>query len=271
MKWTIISILILLVSCKTTNTLENNPKSIQIDSTKKIDIVILDTIPIKETPEEIVSEMIILRRNNNIGADPQTQTKLIKTHEKETNLQVIDKTTTSKLDTNWGWISYSVPEKMKVQKSYSIKVRISKKTSGQNKAILILGEDDPINNKDYPSIATIEDIRVSGEMTAELRGDNQWFSIVQLSSPIQDIDTSTYTEWEWVVVPKRGGQSPLKLVIKVKKLNKDIIVFNKTIGIKSNIPVNIESFFEKYWQWIMTTIIIPIFLFFWNKRRKRGK
>lgn len=273
MKWFIITLTLFIVSCSPPNTIENNTESIELDTTKKIDIVELDTITkINQIEnEEIVSEMIILRRNEITHSDIATQTKLISTHQKKTGLKIIDKTTGVKLDTNWGWISYSVPEQMKVKRSYSVKVRISKKTDGQNKAILILGQDDPIDDNDYPSIAVIEDIRVSGEMSAELRGSGDWFKIVPLSTQSQDIDTSTYTEWEWRIDPIRAGKSALKLVIKVKKINKDIIVFNKTIGIKSNIPVNIGSFFDKYWQWLLTTIVIPVFLFFWNKRRKRRR
>ena len=136
---------------------------------------------------------------------------------------------------------------------------------------MILGNDDFINNPQYESVATIDDIKVSGEMSADLRGDSEAFNIVALSTPVQNIDNESYTEWEWIVTPKKSGETPLKLVIKLKDLNKDIIVFNKNIKIKSNLPIVVEGFFEKYWQWLMTTIIIPIFLYFWNRKRKKTK
>lgn len=194
----------------------------------------------------------------------------IERHERKTKLTVVDRTSNLKTaDTSHGWIAYSVPEEMKVAKSYSIKVRISKKTSGQNKADLILGNHDAINNSDLLSIATIEDVKVSGEMSAELRADEGTFLIKALSTPVQNIDNESYTEWEWIVIPQKSGKSPLKLVIKVKELNKDIIVFNKSIKIQRNVSVAVEGFFEKYWQWLMTTIIIPIFLYFWNRKKKK--
>jgi hypothetical protein len=195
------------------------------------------------------------------------QIRLIENHEKKTQLKVIDRTAT-KEDANKGWIAYSVAEEMKVQKSYTVKVRISKK-NGQSKAELILGNDDAINNPDYPSIAMIEDVKVSGEMSAELRGDSDDFKIVSLSTLTQNIDDESYTEWEWIVTPLKSGENPLKLVVKLKDFNKDIVVFNRSIKVKSNVPVAVEGFFDKYWQWIMTTIIIPIFLYFWNRKKKR--
>ena len=241
---------------ETSDTLQNN-------ELKSEDLVINDSLQ---------SEMILvneLKRSPYENIEYKDKVRLIERHEKKTQLQVIDRTSTVS-DSNKGWIAYSVPEEMKVAKSYSIKVRISKK-NGQSKADLILGSEDAINNPNYSSIAMIEDVKVSGEMSAELRGDTDEFKIVSLSTSNQNIDDESYTEWEWIVTPLKDGESPLKLVIKLKDLNKDIIVFNKTIKIKSNIPVVVEGFFEKYWQWIMTTIIIPIFLYFWNRKRKEKK
>lgn len=206
------------------------------------------------------------------NVDKRDVIKQIEKHEKKTNLKVVD--ATSKLkenDTTSGWIAYSVPEEMKVAKTYSVKVRISKKSGSQTKADLILGSADAINNPSLPSVATIEDVKVSGEMSAELRADAGAFDIKALSTPVQNIDNESYTEWEWVVTPKKSGDSPLKLIIRVKDLNKDIVVFNKNIKIKKNVTVAVGGFFEKYWQWLMTTIIIPIFIYFWNRKKKKTK
>lgn len=217
----------------------------------------------------IVYEKNEVEEYNRIKLDEQQVIKRIEKHENKTQLKVIDRTSNSKLnDTTHGWIAYSVPEEMKVAKSYSIKVRISKKT-GQTKADLILGNHDAINNPQLPSIATIEDVKVSGEMSAELRADGESFDIKALSTPVQNIDNESYTEWEWIVTPKKSGSSPIKLIIKVKELNKDIVVFNKSIKIQKNVTVAVEGFFEKYWQWLMTTIIIPIFIYFWNRKKKK--
>lgn len=246
------------------NTHESYVENIEsLDSTKIIEVEVLDTQVV-----ELVEELKRIPPLENRVQSIPVQIKKIKKKEQTDNLQVIDRTADS-TDTRKGWIAYSVPNEMKVSKNYSVKVRISKKTSGQSKYTLILGREDAINNPDYPTVATIEDVRVSGEMSAELRGDLDDFKIISLSTPNQNIDDESYTEWEWIVTPKKSGQSPLKLVIKVKESNKDIIVFNKQIKIKSNMPVAVEGFFEKYWQWFMTTIIIPIFIWFWNRKKKR--
>jgi hypothetical protein len=263
MKNILLILILFLSACKSVEntdvSITNKIENVISDTTKQLNdsvVVNLDTV--------FVNEIQVIRDKDINSKDEK---KAIEQHEKKTNLKVIDKTS-NKVDTNKGWIAYSVVENMKVAKSYSVKIRISKLK--QNKAVLILGDNDAINNPEYESIATIDDIKVSGEMSAELRGDSETFNIVSLSTVTQNIDNESYTEWEWIVTPKKSGDTPLKLVIKLKELNKDIIVFNKTIKVKSNVPVVFESFFEKYWQWIMTTIIIPIFIFFWNRNKKRA-
>ena len=281
----------ILFSCKTIkeNNAENitsNEKMFEVTDTiiDTIDLVLVDSDndgfvdSLDKCPFDYgvdngcpkISSMEIEKEKNDFIkiSEEQKVVNRIEKHEKKTKLKVIDRSTS---DTTRGWIAYSIPKEMKVAKSYSVKVRISKKINGQNKADLILGSQDVINNKSLPSIATIEDVKVSGEMLAELRGDVDAFDIKALSTEVQNIDNESYTEWEWVVTPKKSGYSPLKLVIKVKELNKDIVVFNKDIQVQKNVTVSVEGFFDKYWQWFMTTIIIPIFIYFWNKKKKKQK
>ena len=281
----------ILFSCKTIkeNNAENitsNEKMFEVTDTiiDTIDLVLVDSDndgfldSLDKCPFDYgvdngcpkISSMEIEKEKNDFIkiSEEQKVVNRIEKHEKKTKLKVIDRSTS---DTTRGWIAYSIPKEMKVAKSYSVKVRISKKINGQNKADLILGSQDVINNKSLPSIATIEDVKVSGEMLAELRGDVDAFDIKALSTEVQNIDNESYTEWEWVVTPKKSGYSPLKLVIKVKELNKDIVVFNKDIQVQKNVTVAVEGFFDKYWQWLMTTIIIPIFIYFWNKKKKKQK
>lgn len=272
MKNILFLLVLILTSCATKKELEINIKNENSISVSEEEVVVSDTlfsiIP-NDTLVELSDGMTINPDKKDEGVMTQKEVvKSIEKHESKTNLKVVDKS--NSLDTTMGWIAYSVPETMKTFKTYSVKVRISKKSNGQNKAVLILGDDDAINNSEYPSLATIDDIKISGEMTAELRVDSDAFIIKSLSTKVQNIDNESYTEWEWAVTPKRSGESPLKLVIKVKGINKDIVVFNKNIKVKKNVSVEVGGFFDSNWQWLMTTIIIPIFIYFWNKKRNKS-
>lgn len=264
----ILFLVLILTSCATKKELEINIKNENSISVSEEEVV-SDTISVipNETLVELSNVVINTEKKDEELITQQEVVKSIEKHERKTNLKVVDKS--NSLDTTMGWIAYSVPETMKTFKTYSIKVRISKNSNGQNKAVLILGDDDVINNSEYPSLATIDDIKISGEMTAELRVDSDAFIIKSLSTKAQNIDNESYTEWEWTVTPKRSGESPLKLVIKVKGSNKDIVVFNKNIKVKKNVSVEVGGFFDSNWQWLMTTIIIPVFIYFWNRKKKR--
>lgn len=288
MKYFFLLTVLVLFSCASTKSdlLVNQAMNNQIDSlhVRELDSTLVQVFDLDKDgfpdsvdlcPEEFggdngcpIVSLLIIEERNEIKLNEELAIKIIEQHESKTDIRVIDRSTS---DVNRGWIAYSVPDEMKVAKSYSVKVRISKKSNGQTKADLILGKDDAINNPNFPTTAVIEDVKVSGEMSAELRGDVESFGIKALSTQTQNIDDESYTEWEWIVTPKKSGNTPLKLVIKVKELNKDIVVFNKNIQIKSNVPVAVEGFFDKYWQWFMTTIIIPIFIYFWNRNKKSKK
>jgi hypothetical protein len=65
------------------------------------------------------------------------------------------------------------------------------------------------------------------------------------------------------------------MIIKIKVVSgeethyKDIIVFDKNIQVKSNLSLGVKSWISQYWQWLMTTIIIPLFIFFYKKMSKK--
>ncbi len=174
-----------------------------------------------------------------------------------------------------GTMAYSVPEEMKVGNTYNIKLRISK---DNNKIQLISGDRNiTISDTSIKSIVTIESIRVEPIMSAQLVSDENSFEIKSLSTEVQNIEQSGYTEWQWLIKPLKGGENFLKLVVKVRvkedgqEFYKDITVFDKKIPVKSNTIFTVKSFLSQYWQWIMTTIIIPLIIWFYKKRSEDKK
>jgi len=169
-----------------------------------------------------------------------------------------------------GLIAYSFPEQMSVGKPYTIKLRISK---DNDRVTLVHGDRNiPINDTTIDSKITIESIRVESIMSAQLLSEEGRFNIIPVSTEYQNIDSIGYTEWEWRITPIKGGYSFLKLIVKVKTNDffKDITVFDKNVPIKSNVIFSVKTWFNKYWQWLMTTIIIPFVIWWWNQRKKKN-
>lgn len=191
------------------------------------------------------------------------------------NTTVIDKTTPID-NSSTGTIAYSVPNEMQVGKSYVIKLRITKEKGKEINRTLILGDRNiPISDIDIDSKITIENIRVARTMTAELISEDETFKVTPQNTDKQVIEDGEYTEWGWMVTPLKSGKTYLKLIIKIKIdtdgeiTYKDIVVFDKNIEVKANMKLEVESWISKYWQWLMTTIIIPLIVFLYKNRKNK--
>jgi len=186
-------------------------------------------------------------------------------------IKVIDKTSVVNDNPNIGLVAHSVPEKMQVGKTYTIKLRISKEN---NKIQLINGNGVSIADENIDSKITIASIRVEPVMSARLISDSSKMLIQPTSTPIQDIEKEGFTEWEWRLTPIKGGDIFLKIMVSVivkseeGTIKKDIPVYDEIISVKSNAIFTIKGFINQYWQWIMTTIIIPLIVWFYNKKKK---
>lgn len=206
--------------------------------------------------------------------------KQIERNKLNKNIHVVNKTqpTPQQENDNYstGTIAYSYPNEMQVGNVYQIKLRLTKQIGTQTNQLLILGERNIpiITDTTTKSTVTLENIRVGNVMSAQLIAQQDYFDIIQLNTEKQAIEKESYTEWTWNVYPIKGGETFLRLIIKLKiETNgqlyyRDIIVFDKNIQVKSNAKFSIKKWLSKYWQWLITTIIIPILIYAYKKRKK---
>lgn len=172
-----------------------------------------------------------------------------------------------------GLLVYSIPDNLVVGEYFTIKVRISK---SKNKTGVVFGNRGiTIYENDVNSTVTIELIDIKPVMSAQLLGDDTRFKISSLSSEYQNIEGDDYTEWGWRIVPLKSGKNYLKLLIRVKsKIDdsyKDITIFDKKILVKPNIKYTLSNWIKDYWQYISSSILIPLFTWWWANRRKKRK
>lgn len=223
-----------------------------------------------------IKKDVILESNNNIKVDPKENHQIdnkLEIPKKKNNVEIIDKVKNNVEKIGEGIIAYSVPNEMIVGKYYSVKLRISKDT---NKSKLILGDREiPINDVSVSSKITIESIRIESVMSAQLISEEVSFKIEPKSTEFQNIEDNGYTEWQWRITPLKGGSNFLKLLVKVRVKNdkeefyKDIIVFDKNVNVKSNALFSFKTWINTYWQWLLSTIIIPLIIWIYkNKKRE---
>lgn len=167
-----------------------------------------------------------------------------------------------------GIVLYEIPDTMKVGNSYVAKLRIS---DGGGEIILEGLDVDNISSNKKIKVIKSRVGRIMGVKLSNIGGEND-FDIRLLNSEVQVIEEgNSYTSWEWVITPLRSGNKKIKMVIIIKEGDfvKDIPVYEDYIYIRSSPGFYLWGFLEKYWQWLMGTIIIPLFLFIWSRKKKK--
>jgi hypothetical protein len=171
------------------------------------------------------------------------------------------------IDLSEGRVVYKIPEKMKIRSTYKVLVRISKSKS-------VVSIYDSLSKKIMTST-----LPVTQTMEVKLvdisPADRKCFEITEGNNAVQIVDEGdTYTEWSWNVTPIKVGNSKLKIVISIiRDGNKKDIVYEDSVEVEKDIQIQIKFFFESYWQWMLSTLIIPFAVWFYKNRKekKEGK
>lgn len=165
-----------------------------------------------------------------------------------------------------GIVLYEIPDTMKVGNSYVAKLRIS---DGGGEIILEGLDVDNVSSNKKIKVIKSRVGRIMGVKLSNIGGEKD-FDIRLLNSEVQVIEEgNSYTSWDWVITPLVSGNKKLKMVIIIKEGDfvKDIPVYEDYIHIRNSPGFYLWGFLEKYWQWLLGTIIIPLFLFIWRKKR----
>lgn len=265
-KYLLFILLIFLFSCKIKKGIFKDKELSNVDTISNVlDTNLINNLILEDSTYISLSSPHIIDTVYNLNNNTKYNIK------QKSMVEIIDQTDSNNISK--GIIAYSVPNRMRVGQNYIIKIRITKDRSGKNS--LIVGDRNiPINDTSIDSRISIEDIRVESIMTAELICDTSVFIIKSLSSKVQNIDDSGYTEWAWLIKPTRSGNGYLRLVIKVRTddvLHKDIVVFDKNIYIDPDRIYMTKSWLDKYWQWLISTVIIPFIVWLWKRRSEKKK
>jgi hypothetical protein len=119
-------------------------------------------------------------------------------------------------------------------------------------------------------------VHYSPRMQAELRG--QAFAITP-RTPEEDrgVSGAEPTVWRWEVTPKEIGTHVLALTISAvipvngEAVRKAYPVLDRRIEVKSKWAERMAGFVGDNWQWLLGTLLIPAFVYWWkNRKRNRG-
>ena len=123
-------------------------------------------------------------------------------------------------------------------------------------------------------------IQLGKRMRANLKDlgplDSKSFRIELLGSDEQNLNNTTESYWQWNIEPLKAGHHKLKISIQVLLGDEgEVNLPTKDIPVtifaqKVSFSAKLENFFSKYWQWIVTGILLPIFIAWLTNRIKRG-
>jgi type II secretory pathway pseudopilin PulG len=122
--------------------------------------------------------------------------------------------------------------------------------------------------------AVVEGIRIAPQMELHLTGDA--FKIDRITPERQPVGRSGAVEWSWSVTPLEAGTQKLYLSvdavvsIRGQDATRAIRVLEQPIEVQITNVETVESFVEANWQWIAGTILIPLVVWAWNRKKRSG-
>jgi len=169
---------------------------------------------------------------------------------------------------NLGDINYVVDDTMIIGNTTEINMTISHNVENST----IISEVETFTNNNLHT----EEIRIAPVMKAKLidpAGIN--FRIIPTTSEEQFLEDNDYTLWTWNVTPLLKGENELKLVVDIiiDNKNKSIQVFEGVIHVYSNTTIIeiILIFISKNWMYLLSSLIIPFFIFLYKRKHSKKK
>ena len=165
--------------------------------------------------------------------------------------------------TSGGHIAYKIPNEMSVRSTYQVIVRISKST-----VHIYENLNGDVKTSSIPITETME-VKVIDPSPS----DNKMFEIIPDNTPIQLVENNEHvTQWTFNVTPIRSGTSKLKVVIStiINGFTKEV-VYEDEVKVKIDITKTIPFFIATYWQWLLTTLVIPVIVWFFKRKNNRNE
>lgn len=247
---------VLITSCGSSRNSEIKPERNQIDS---VQVLHLDTCAeISDTGFYFLEEEPIVLESKR----PIDKSIDIKEPSQSDNKKAIKQKPVNpqnqKVNTKNGQLMYSIEDTMKLGINYKVVVRI---LNGKNQTEITSG---------VKSSAVVEDIKTSSTMEVEMIDPDKAFNITSSNSQIQVVDSLEYTEWIFIVRPILSGSHPLTITSSIIQENgKKEKTYSKDIYVKSNVAVSVKGFWSTYWQWLFSTIIIPLVVWFYKNKKSK--
>jgi hypothetical protein len=260
---------ILVVSCTTSKPTVKSPHISTVVLTDGDSIALPATAGIdpEESPKPLVmlTSSYIENRGEGIGLGNTHTLGHGAVHYEEQPQKIIkvNNSMISSKSTNMGHVAYKIPTEMKVRNTYQVIVRISKST-----ATIYENMNGEVRTSTIPITETME-----VKLIDPSPDDRKMFDVIPDNDATQLVENNeSVTQWSWNVTPIRTGQAQLKVMIAViTNGNRKETVYQDIVNVDTNLGKQIPFFFGKYWQWMLSTLVIPFGVWFYNRKKKKDE
>ena len=167
-----------------------------------------------------------------------------------------------------GNVVFDPPRTMEVDDSATVSVVLSPTDSIEK-----LKQQLPQEHRKDAEVGA--DIKVSSRMKAALVGT--YFDIKELRPAIQAVTSIAPTTWRWTITAKEDGTQELSvqlmLFLEIDGKETPFLVksFERTVEVEVTSLVRTRKFVENNWQWLASTIVIPLGIWIYKKRNRGQK
>jgi hypothetical protein len=161
-----------------------------------------------------------------------------------------------------GNLAFNAPTSLQLNESAEIALVVGQASTQSLKKIL--------PNNGVQQVARQVDL--SSRMEAKLTGID--FHIQLETARVQTVGVLTTTQWRWQIEPTHTGQQQLHLTLNAllhsggSTQAVTIRTFDRTIPITVTFDQRVASFFSTNWHWFISTLLLPLAVYAWRKRRK---
>lgn len=159
-----------------------------------------------------------------------------------------------------GQIAYNNPDYLVVGKSAIIEARFSR-----NKKYILT------KNFEGKGAIKVDSLELTNRLKVKLVAMESDLLIVPVEPEEQPLEDDSFTLWTWKVVAQTAGIKRFRISIGLGNIDPSNPSLYKyvpgksfEISAKANLPFTIGQFVKSYWQWIISTILIPLLVYLFN-------
>ncbi len=116
-------------------------------------------------------------------------------------------------------------------------------------------------------------VNINKKIKAHLTGSN--FDILPITPESQSMSSLRLIQWKWEITPKKPGNHQLHIDLSAffdlnnENKNRSLKRIDKLIEVRISLFQKMQLLFKNNWQWLWTTVLIPLLLWLKQNRNKK--